>query len=63
MQHQNKKQDSTYIMDYLSEAFPNRLPMGEVTSYELGVLVGQQELIEKLKLKLEYTEKERMEVK
>lgn len=33
------------ISDKLVERFPNRLPTKEISSYELGVLVGQQEVL------------------
>lgn len=45
------------LIRWLEESFPNRLPYKEINSFELGILVGQQQLIEKLKLKLELEEK------
>ena len=43
------------LLTYLLKAFPNKLPEDEVTPYELGVLVGQQEVVSKIiqKAKLE----------
>lgn len=33
------------LLDNLVKRYPNRLPTKEVTSYELGTLVGNQEII------------------
>ena len=41
------------IVKFLEEAFPNRLPLVEVEQFELGTLVGEQKVIEKLKQKLQ----------
>ncbi|MCD6320113.1 MAG: hypothetical protein J7M03_05470 [Candidatus Desulfofervidaceae bacterium] len=43
------------LLQYLNKAFPNILPDHELTAYELGVLVGQQEVVSKIiqKAKLE----------
>ena len=46
------------LLQYLLKAFPNILPDSEVSPYELGVLVGQQEVVSKIiqKAKLEEVE-------
>jgi len=58
-----KSNDSAYIMQYLEEAFPNRLPLGKTGDFDLGILVGQQLLIEKLKLKLNIIQEQEQEIK
>ena len=63
MQSQNSKDSSVFIMDYLNEAFPNKLPLGQVTEFELGELLGQQEVINKLKHKLNIIQEKEMEEK
>ena len=55
--------DNSYIMKFLEEAYPNRLPLTKVSEYELGVLVGQQVLIEQLKIKLKISEDKEQEVR
>lgn len=57
------KYDNTYILQYLEEAYPDKLPLVQVSEFELGVLVGQQELISKLKHKLRITEEQEEEIK
>ena len=42
------------IIDALLEDFPNALPTHEVTPFEFGRLIGQQEIIRKLQI--EYQE-------
>lgn len=44
--------DSNFIMKFLEEAFPNRLPLNRTSEFEMGILIGQQILINKLKEKL-----------
>ena len=55
--------DNNYILQFLEEAYPNRLPLKQVSDYELGVLIGQQMLIEQLKIKLKVSEKQEQEIK
>ena len=57
------KKDSNYILNYLEEAYPNRLPLGKVSEYELGRLVGMQELIDNLKVKLKVIQQQEEEIK
>lgn len=45
-------------MQKLEERFPNRLPKKEISSYELGSLVGQQDVIDYLKTLLKLYEEE-----
>ena len=45
--------ENLQIMQWLEEMYPNTLPLYQVTDYELGVLVGQRQLIENLKIKLQ----------
>ncbi len=51
------------IVQWLETKFPNQLPIRKISEYELGVLVGQQIVIEDLKIKLEVEEVEVDEVK
>lgn len=37
------------IIDALMEDFPNKLPEKEISNFELGRLLGQQDVINKLK--------------
>ena len=39
-------------MVWLEEMYPNKLPYTNIDTFDLGVLVGQQQLIEQLKIKL-----------
>ena len=55
--------DNMYILKFLDEAFPDRLPLDYVSDFELGVLVGQQQLISLLKQKLEIAEEKEQEIK
>ncbi len=40
-------------MQWLEERYPNQLPMMKVSDFELGILIGQQQLIEQIKVKLQ----------
>ena len=55
--------ETNLILAWLEEMFPDRLPFNRVDDYELGVLVGQRQLIEQLKVKLKVTEKIEEEIK
>ena len=55
--------DNMYILKFLNDSFPDRLPLDYVNDYELGVLVGQQQLINILKNKLQLVEEKEQEVK
>lgn len=47
---------TNYIIDWLDEKFPNQLPIKQVTEFELGVLVGNRQVVEDLKIKLKIEE-------
>lgn len=47
---------SDELIRKLQMDFPNELPKVEITSFELGKKVGQQEVIEKLKIEQQITE-------
>ena len=40
------------IVQWLDEAYPDKIPTSRIDFYELGILVGQRILIEQLKIKL-----------
>jgi hypothetical protein len=44
------------VLEWLEEQYPNKLPYTKVSEFELGVLVGQRNLIEQLKIKLNASE-------
>ena len=44
------------LIELLEKSFPNKLPYEEISSYELGVLIGQQDIINFLKAKYEIGE-------
>jgi len=44
------------VIHWLEIKFPNHLPIKKVSEYELGILVGQQQVIEDLKVKLKIEE-------
>lgn len=48
--------ENNYIVAWLEEKYPNVLPYKKTDDFELGVLVGQQMLIEELKIKLKVNE-------
>ena len=60
---QQRIDSSRYILDFLEELYPDVLPVRKVDDYELGILVGQRQLIEQLKVKLKVTEKIEEEIK
>ena len=47
-----QKIDSVYIMQFLLDSFPDILPPNQVSEFELGRLIGQQDVIKSLKAKL-----------
>ncbi len=59
----NHSQDYPAISDKLIESlerdFPNKLPENYINDYELGILIGQQNIINKLKFEKDYNEKEK----
>lgn len=44
------------LIQALATLFPDRLPRTEMTPFELGVLVGQQRVIDRIRLSLEEAE-------
>ena len=44
------------LIECLERDFPNKLPTNYIDSFELGVLLGQQKVIEKLKAEKLYQE-------
>jgi len=53
----------TNLIEWLETRYPNTLPTELVTEYTLGVLIGQRELIEQLKVKLKIEKATEEEVK
>ena len=49
------------MLDFLEELYPDVLPIRRVDDFELGVLVGQRQLIEVLKVKLKMNNQEDIE--
>lgn len=49
-------QISDLLIEVLERDFPNKLPKDYIDKYELGVLIGQQQVIDKLKTEKEYQE-------
>lgn len=47
---------SDKLIECLSRDFPDKLPREYVDNYELGILVGQQQIIDKLKAEKQYNE-------
>jgi len=44
------------LIEVLERDFPNKLPKNFKDMYELGILIGQQQVIDKLKVEKEYQE-------
>lgn len=55
--------ENNEIVQFLDKKFPDQLPIKEISSYELGVLVGQQQVIKDLKAKLKYELEQEQEIK
>ena len=47
-------QISDLLIEVLERDFPNRLPKHFKNIYELGILIGQQKVIDKLKTEKQY---------
>ena len=47
---------SDKLLERLEEDFPNELPTKYIDSYELGFLLGQQSVINKLKFEKKFSE-------
>lgn len=44
--------EAPQILKWLEDRFPNKLPLGKVDEFELGLLLGQQKVLETLRMKL-----------
>jgi len=55
--------ESSHILQWLEEMYPDKLPFNKVDEFTLGVLVGQRQLIEQLKIKLKIDKPIEEEVK
>lgn len=53
---------SDKLIQSLESDFPNKLPTNYIDSYELGVLIGQQNIINKLKIEKLYNEESNQSV-
>jgi len=53
------EKDSRFIIDFLEQQFPDRLPLNKVSEFELGELIGQRRLINILKEKLKTKDDEK----
>ena len=47
---------SDKLIESLEKIFPDKLPLKQVSDFELGVLIGQQKVISKLKVEKENQE-------
>ena len=48
---------SDKLIECLERDFPDKLPRQQISEYELGVLVGRMDVIDKLKVEKDYNEK------
>lgn len=48
------------LIECLDRDFPDKLPRAYIDKYELGVLVGQQQIIDKLKAEKAFNENEKI---
>jgi len=55
--------DNMYILDLVEKAFINKLPLGQVSEYELGELIGQQQVVNFIREKLKVTLEKEQEIK
>ena len=55
--------ENSIILQWLEDMYPNTLPLDRVDEYSLGVLVGQRQLIENLKIKLKISKPIEEEIK
>jgi hypothetical protein len=47
---------NVYFIQWLEDVAPDRLPLTKLSDFELGVLVGERQLVERIKIKLEVKE-------
>ena len=55
--------DNTYILKLVEDAFINKLPLGQVSEYEMGELIGQQQVVNFIREKLKVTTEKEQEIK
>ena len=55
--------DNVYILDLVTKAFPNTLPLGKMSEHEMGELIGQQQVVNFIREKLKVTLEKEQEVK
>lgn len=55
--------DNMYILDKVEKAFPDKLPLGKVSEYELGTLIGQQDVVRFIKRLLRAEQEKEQEIK
>jgi hypothetical protein len=46
--------ETAQLMKLIEEAFPNRLPLNHTTEYALGELIGQQQVVNYIKSRLNF---------
>jgi len=46
------------LIESLERDFPNKLPEKQISDYDLGFLIGQQDIINKLKFEQKYIQNE-----
>lgn len=51
---------SDKLIECLERDFKDKLPRKYIDSYELGILIGQQQVIDKLKLEQKYNEEQKI---
>ncbi len=55
--------DNTYILKLVEDAFPNKLPLSQVSEHEMGELIGQQQVVNFIREKLKVTSEKEQEIK
>ncbi len=55
--------DNTYILKLVEDAFINKLPLSQVSEYEMGELIGQQQVVNFIREKLKVTLEKEQEIK
>lgn len=57
------EKSSNYILELVLKAYPDKLPLNEIDSFELGRLMGQQDVVKYMKEKLKVTIEKEQEIK
>ena len=55
--------DNMYILKLVEDAFPNTLPLVQVTEHEWGELIGQQKVVNFIREKLKVTSEKEQEIR